>query len=112
MFLELDSFKLMLGFNYINMEVSILTKNEFESFKIEVLKKIKALFEELKTEMSSKELFTENELCVYLGISKSTIQNYRKDGKIHFIQIKNKIYFRKSDVDTFLDHHSTKNLSL
>lgn len=94
------------------MQIELISKTELEKFKYEVLQLIKVLFEEQKHNISSKELFTEKELCAYLGISKSTIQNYRKDGKIHFIQIKNKIYFRKSDIDTFLDHHSTKNLSL
>lgn len=94
------------------MEIEIIGRTDLEQFKYEVLQLIKVLFEEHKNSISSKELYNENELCAYLGISKSTIQNYRKEGKIHFIQIKNKIYFRKSDIDVFLNHHSTKNLLL
>ena len=42
------------------------------------------------------------ETCRLLNVSARTIQIYRDTGKLPYSQINNKIYYKASDVETFL----------
>ena len=43
-----------------------------------------------------------NELCKYLGISRTTVWYLRKDGGLPFFRAGRRILFRKSDVDEWI----------
>ena len=42
------------------------------------------------------------ETCRLLNVSARTMQTYRDTGKLPYSQINNKIYYKASDVETFL----------
>lgn len=56
---------------------------------------------------SSKKWYNELEAMQYLNVSKSTIQSYRKKGLIEFSQYANKIHYKLSDLDAFLESNYT-----
>lgn len=44
------------------------------------------------------ELLRINQVCSLLNVSKVTIHNWKREGKIPFYRISNKIFFKKSEV--------------
>ena len=50
------------------------------------------------------------DVCRILNISKRTLQSYRDSGKLAFSQINHKIYYKPTDVETFLQKNLSKNL--
>jgi len=48
---------------------------------------------------------TGDDVCKILRISKRTLQNYRDHCILPFSQIGRKIYYRASDIQTYLDLH-------
>jgi len=55
---------------------------------------------------SEKDRWLNNDkFCSLLNISHKTAQSYRDKGLVEFSQIGNKIHYRMSDIDSFLDNH-------
>jgi len=76
--------------------------------KKEVNNKLKSnSFEELDLSHLAKRWLTGNDVCRILGISKRTLQSYRR-GILPFAQIGRKIYYKSSDIDEFLNRHYIK----
>lgn len=61
-----------------------------------VLKTHKPLFE-------GERYLTSEELCSILKISRRTLQEYRNDGILPFIQLPGKVLFRESDIRKVLE---------
>ena len=61
-----------------------------------VLKTHKPLFD-------SERYLTSEELCAVLRISRRTLQDYRNNGILPFIQLPGKILFRESDIRKVLE---------
>jgi excisionase family DNA binding protein len=80
---------------------------------IDLLKEIKSKLEtvivrleEVANIRSSKiEWLTGKEVCVILGISSRTLQNYRDLGKIGFAKIGRKTYYKTNDVESLIEEH-------
>ena len=49
------------------------------------------------------------ETCRLLNVSAQTMQTYRDMGKLPYSQINNKIYYKISDVETFMQNHVKNN---
>ena len=49
------------------------------------------------------------ETCRLLNVSARTMQTYRDTGKLPYSQINNKIYYKVSDVETFMQNHVKNN---
>ena len=49
------------------------------------------------------------ETCRLLNVSARTMQTYRDTGKLPYSQINNKIYYKISDVETFMQNHVKNN---
>ena len=49
------------------------------------------------------------ETCRLLSVSARTMQTYRDMGKLPYSQINNKIYYKISDVETFMQNHVKNN---
>lgn len=49
---------------------------------------------------------TNDQFCVFLDISHKTAQSYRDRGLVVFSQVGNKIHYRISEVNRFLDDHA------
>jgi predicted DNA-binding transcriptional regulator AlpA len=48
------------------------------------------------------------EVCQLLHISKRTLINYRAEGLLPYSQINAKIYFKSSDIESYLEKHYVK----
>lgn len=48
-------------------------------------------------------LLTTKEVCEYLHIGRNTLLNLRNERRIAFVQFRRKIYFRPSDVLSFIE---------
>lgn len=62
----------------------------------QVLKTHKPLFD-------GERYLTSEELCSILRISRRTLQDYRNDGILPFIQLPGKVLFRESDIKRILE---------
>ena len=88
------------------MEVITIESKAF----LELVGKIEAINSLLtSTEKETKERWLDNEEAMQiLKVSKRTIQSYRDSGIISFSQLKNKIYYKLSDVEELLNKHYIK----
>jgi len=84
---------------------------ESQAFQ-ELLDQLEAIQQKLDKEKSStplSDIWMDNQdVCELLHISKRTLQHYRDSGKLPFSQIGAKIYYKASDIDTFLNDHYKK----
>jgi excisionase family DNA binding protein len=85
---------------------------------IEILLKITERLEKIESQLGKlNETFTNKrvnrvmtvkETCKYLNISSRTLQRYRDEGYIDFIQVGMKVQFRSEDLEKFLEKHHIK----
>lgn len=84
---------------------------ESQAFQ-ELLDQLEAIQQKLDKEKSTtplSDIWMDNQdVCELLHISKRTLQHYRDSGKLPFSQIGAKIYYKASDIDTFLNDHYKK----
>jgi len=50
-----------------------------------------------------QQVFTTRQAMEYLAVSRSTLQRWRKDGKLPFRRVQCKILYTKEDIDTLLE---------
>jgi excisionase family DNA binding protein len=84
------------------MKIDLITTDDVAL----LLKKMDALekkVDALNNGISSKGLFTINEACDLLQVSKRTLQRYRDEGLLSFTQVSGKIMFQKTDIEVFLN---------
>ena len=87
------------------MDVVVMESQAFQKL-LESLEEIKRELKQLKESSPLEEVWMDNQqVCELLFISKRTLQNHRDTGKIKFSQIGAKIYYKASDIDTFLESH-------
>lgn len=77
---------------------------QFEDLS-ERLQTIEELLRNVQPDTKDKWL-NNDEFCALLNISHKTAQSYRDKGLILFSQIGNKIHYRLSEINMFLDNHS------
>ena len=79
---------------------------ESETFQ-EIIRKLNEVLEEVKQkhkEQPLSEKWLDNfDVCRLLHISTRTLQKYRDSGVIPFSQYGNKIYYKASDIEKFLE---------
>jgi excisionase family DNA binding protein len=63
---------------------------------------------ELLLNQTVKKILTIKETCGFLNVSLRTLQRYRDEGMIDFIQIGGKIMFRPEDLEKFLQKFKIK----
>ncbi len=50
----------------------------------------------------------DEEVCEYLGVCLKTLAGYRQDGSLAYIQKKQKFWYKRADVEAFLERHYVK----
>lgn len=90
------------------MTLDLASKQDLEMVKMEILQAMTEIVQKSRT-VEQKEWLTEKEACKLLGVSKSTMQNYRFGGIIPFSQIGNKIYLKHSDIVAHLERNYVGN---
>ena len=61
------------------------------------------LFAERKTTLNGESFYTDKELSQKLKISRRSLQEYRNEGRIPYIQLGGKILYRASDIEKLLE---------
>jgi excisionase family DNA binding protein len=77
----------------------------------ERLDKIEEQLEKMNETITNKRvnrIMTVKETCKYLNVSSRTLQKYRDEGYIDFIQIGQKVQFRSEDLEKFLEQFHIK----
>jgi len=75
------------------------TKNLHDvGFGFQCVKRIKP-----KQSESKSELMSVDEVCDLLKVSKPTLWRWRKHGDIPFVKYGRKVWFKKTDIDRFIE---------
>lgn len=83
------------------MEVSIITKEDLQEFKIELLEGIKDLFHMKTTEQ--KLWLRSSEVRALLKISSGTLQNLRVNGDLRYSKVGGTLYYNYQDIEKMLN---------
>ncbi|MFT3919618.1 helix-turn-helix domain-containing protein [Cloacibacterium sp.] len=88
------------------MEVYIISKEQY----MELINRLDDITKRLDNKNeSTKDKFMDNqEFQTLMKISKRTAQTWRDEGRISFSQVGNKIYYKLSDVEKFLNENYNK----
>ncbi len=88
-----------------NINFTIIEKHKLD----DLLLKVNKVYELLQTErIQPDKLYSNEDACKYLQVCSKTLQNYRDDGLIEFTQISRKIYYKQSDLNTFLNTYKNE----
>ena len=55
--------------------------------------------------LNGERLYDNQDLCMLLQISKRTLQRYRSVGALPYLMLRQKTYYKESDVEKFLSEH-------
>ena len=88
------------------MELNIVTKEDLERMKEELLSEIKKLSPE--AENLSKKWFRTKEVCNMLDCSPGTLQNWRINGAIEYTKIEGTIYYSIESINRVLEKNKIK----
>ncbi len=87
------------------MELTILTRDDLQNLKQEIIDEIKAGFSAAATFLQSDTYLTSEQVCEVLGVSAKQFQKYRNERRIAFSQFGRKNYVKRSNLDRFLESH-------
>jgi len=94
--------------------MELLTRNNFENWMQKVMERLDRQDEMLLSmqpsgkapnPMEGIRLFDNQDLCILLQISKRTLQRYRSIGILPYLMLRQKTYYKESDVERFLSEH-------
>ncbi len=68
----------------------------------QMLSGLETAFENSKPSLNGERYLTDKEVSAKLKISRRTLQEYRNQGKIAYIQLSGKILYRESDIEKML----------
>lgn len=67
-----------------------------------LMKNMESLTENYKPVLGGERFLTDKELSAMLKISRRSLQDYRNEGRIPYIQLGGKILYRESDIEQIL----------
>lgn len=82
------------------MEIELITKADFHSFKNEIVEEIKKL---VQPQTDQKEWLKSADVMQMLGCSSGTLQNLRVNGTLPFTKMGGTIYYSRQDVMKVLE---------
>ena len=82
------------------MAIAIITKEDLQQFKIELLESIENLLQGKKTE--EKLWLRTSEVKELLNISSGTLQNLRINGTLPYSKIGGALFYNKKDIEKLL----------
>lgn len=74
----------------------------------ETLSTLEAALDNCKPTLNGERYLTDKEVSEKLKISRRTLQDYRNQGKIAYIQLSGKILYRESDIEKMLQDNYYK----
>jgi len=91
------------------MKIEILSGEEFSSFKSEVFSKLEEVTRSIRHIKNNNGWCLESDAMKILGVSKSSIQKFRRANRLPFAQIDRKIYYKLEDLNNFINQNYSKN---
>lgn len=85
------------------MEIDILTKEDLQAFKGEILEAIRKLKENRPIDTNKKEWLKSGDVRKLLNISPGTLQNLRINGTLPYRKIGGSMYYRAEDVRKMME---------
>lgn len=82
------------------MVTEIITKEDLQEFKEDLLKEIKVLFEQ---QPKTPTWLRGKDVCELLSISPSTLQNLRINGTLPYSKVGSLFYYKKTDIQKILE---------
>ncbi len=84
------------------MDYKLITEREYE----QMMQKLTEIESVVKDKMDPlKKIFTNEDFCSLMGISKRTCQHWRDQKWIEFSQVSNKIFYTWDQIEAFLEKH-------
>ena len=83
------------------MTVEFITRDDLETFKIEISEMIKAI----SSEMTPKKWLRSREVLDILNISPGTLQNMRINGDIPYTKLGGTLYYDYDQISNILDQN-------
>lgn len=68
----------------------------------QLLKYGKLLAEKEQAQEQPKQLYTQKEMLILLGVSPNTLKKYRENGWLGYSRVDDKYYYSRKDIDEFL----------
>ncbi len=90
------------------MSATVLTTEDLQEFKTELLQEIKSLFEN-QTPSQPKKWLRSQEVRKMLSISPGTLQNLRINGTIPFTKIGGVLYYSQDEITKVLEENRIHN---
>jgi excisionase family DNA binding protein len=84
--------------------IEVITRQDFDL----LLSELNSIKQKIAPTKSELQIFDNIKAAELLGVTKRTLQTYRDQGKLSFIQEGNKIWYRLSDIEEFLDARHRK----
>ncbi len=89
------------------MSLQVLTTNDLQEFKIELLEEIRNILTEQKS-VTSKKWLKSIEVRKLLNISPGTLQTLRINGTLPYTKIGGTNYYNASDIEVLLSENNKK----
>ena len=90
------------------MSVEILTKEDLNNFKVELVNLITEIIS--KGQPQKKEILSNEDVKDLLGISSGTLRKYRITGKISYTKIDGILYYKYEDVIKLIESNKFNSL--
>ena len=87
------------------MAVEIVTKEDLQIFRVQLLNDLKEFIVREKNEKKAKMWLRSSEVRKLLNISPATLQNLRVSGKLHSSKIGGIHYYRYDDIQGLLQNN-------
>jgi hypothetical protein len=91
------------------MAVELITKEDLNNFKSEVINEIKQILKSKGTNQNQKEWLKSYEVRKMLGISPGKLQNMRINGTIEFTQIGGLMFYKYEDIVKLMEQNKVRN---
>jgi hypothetical protein len=91
------------------MAVEILTKEDLETLKKEIINEIRAIFKSKGVILQHKEWLKSYEVRKMLGISPGTLQQMRINGTLGYSQIGGLLFYKYEDIIKLMEANMHKN---
>ena len=89
------------------MSVAIITPEDLQVFKVELVRELKELFTSVPSASQSKKWIKSHEVRKMLGISPGTLQSFRDNGTIAFTKVGGLILYDYDDIIKLMEGSKT-----
>lgn len=89
------------------MQVEIVTKEDLQAFRIQLLNDLKQLF--VPPVQPLKRWLKSQEVRKLLKISATTLQKLRVNGTLHYTRVGTIIYYKYEDIVSLLESNTVRN---